>query len=201
MSRRSNQRDDQLRLALAREAARIMAEQGIEDFLLAKRKAAERLMVGSSVALPRNSEIEAELIEYQRLFRHEHHDQALHELRQSAVQLMRLLHEFQPRLVGSVLSGSATASAEVQLHVFADHSERISQRLEEHGISHRHAEKKLRYAPDRQVNYPSFKFVAGKQAMEVVVFPLDGIRQAPASPVDGKPMPRAELEAVERLLK
>ena len=42
MSKRTNPRAEQLRKALAQEAARIMSEQGIDDYGLAKRKAAER---------------------------------------------------------------------------------------------------------------------------------------------------------------
>jgi hypothetical protein len=34
-----------------------------------------------------------------------------------------------------------------------------------------------------------------------VVFPLDGIRQSPSSPVDGKPMRRATTAEVEALLR
>jgi hypothetical protein len=34
----------------------------------------------------------------------------------------------------------------------------------------------------------------------VTVFPLDGIRQAPVSPVDGKPMRRANVEELTSLL-
>jgi hypothetical protein len=45
MSRRPNPRADLLRQAVADEAARIMREQGVDDFLLAKRKAADRLGV------------------------------------------------------------------------------------------------------------------------------------------------------------
>jgi hypothetical protein len=33
------------------------------------------------------------------------------------------------------------------------------------------------------------------------VFPLDGIRQAPVSPVDGRPMRRADVTELELLLK
>ncbi|MBV8307804.1 MAG: hypothetical protein JO274_10025, partial [Gammaproteobacteria bacterium] len=40
-----NPRGENLRRALAQEAARIMAEHGIRDFLVAKRKAAERFGV------------------------------------------------------------------------------------------------------------------------------------------------------------
>jgi len=46
-----------------------MAEHGIRDFLIAKRKAAERMGVADMAAvLPRNVEIEQALAEYQRLF-------------------------------------------------------------------------------------------------------------------------------------
>ena len=61
MSRRPNPRADLLRQAVAEEAARIMREQGVDDFLLAKRKAAERLGVTDASILPRNTEIEAAL--------------------------------------------------------------------------------------------------------------------------------------------
>jgi hypothetical protein len=33
------------------------------------------------------------------------------------------------------------------------------------------------------------------------VFPVDGIRQAPMSPIDGKPMRRADKDAVQELLQ
>ncbi|MGE0115660.1 MAG: hypothetical protein AB7T07_12360 [Steroidobacteraceae bacterium] len=201
MTRRSNTREDQLRRTVAHEAARIMAEQGIDDFLLAKRKAAERLHISNISALPKNTEIEAALIEYQRLFQSQHHERQLYELRHVALHLMQLLHDFRPRLVGSVLSGSATAHTEINLHVFVDRAEQIVMQLEEHGIQPHHAEKKVRYEPDRVISCPSFKFIAGQQAVEIVVFPLDGIRQSPSSPVDGRPMPRADIEAVADLLK
>ena len=57
-----------LRQAVAEEAARVMSEQGIDDFLFAKRKAAERLGVVDAAILPRNTEIEAALFARQRLF-------------------------------------------------------------------------------------------------------------------------------------
>jgi hypothetical protein len=201
MSRRHTAREDQIRVAVAQEAARLMAEHGIEDFLLAKRKAAERLMVTDSASLPKNAEIEAALLERQRLFHRVKHDEQLEAKRRSALQAMRLLNDFKPRLVGSVLSGSATANAEINLHVFAEYAEQVAMRLEENGIVAQHAEKKFRYETERYVGFPSFKFVAGLQPLEIVVFPIDGIRQAPSSPVDGKPMARADLAEVQALLK
>ena len=49
MPKKYSQRAEDLRRALAQEAARIMAEHGIEDFLQAKRKAADRLGVAIGV--------------------------------------------------------------------------------------------------------------------------------------------------------
>jgi hypothetical protein len=45
------------------------------------------------------------------------------------------------------------------------------------------------------------RFVAGRQTVDAVVFPVDGIRQSPTSPVDGRPMRRASAAEVESLLE
>ena len=201
MKRRHPSRDTQIRLRVAQEAARIMVEQGIGDFLLAKRKAAERLQLHDNSVLPGNAEIEAALHEHQRLFHSTTHAIELHELRHAACRLMRLLRGFEPRLVGSVLSGVATAYDDIQLHVFVEQPEELAFRLLEHGINPTHAEKKLRYESDRVANYPSFKFQAGHQSVEIVAFNTDDLRQAPLSPVNGKPMTRADLKEVQDLLR
>lgn len=200
MNRRPNPRADLLRQAVAEEAARIMREQGVDDFLLAKRKAAERLGVTDASILPRNTEIEAALVAHQRLFAANRHEAELAAMRRSALEAMRLMADFQPRLVGPVLSGTASAHSEINLHLFTESPEAVSIRLEERGVPHEVLERRLRYERDRVVTYPALRFVAGRQTVDAVVFPLDGIRQAPSSPVDGKPMRRASAAEVEALL-
>src|ERR1700744_5137651 len=96
MSRHHPSRKDNLRRALAQEAARIMAEHGIHDFLTAKRKAAERLGVADTAALPRNIEIENALVEYQRLFDPDGHEVTLEAQRRAALQAMHWLSPFEP---------------------------------------------------------------------------------------------------------
>jgi hypothetical protein len=191
---------DPLRLTLAQEAARIMADHGVDDFLLAKRKAADRLRVRDQSALPSNVEIATALAEHHRLFQASTHPNVLRDLRQTAIGLMKLLTEFEPRLVGAVLDGTATKHSEINVHVFADQAETVAMRLMEYGISAKHAEKKLRYEAERIVSYPSFKFVAGHHPLEVVVLSRNDLRQAPLSPVDAKPMARATLPEVHALL-
>jgi hypothetical protein len=189
-----------LRLAVAEEAARVMTEQGIDDFLLAKRKAAERLGVVDAAILPRNTEIEAALFARRRLFSGGRHEAQLAELRQAALQAMRLVADFDPRLVGPVLTGTASSHSEINLHLFAETPEAVAILLDDRGIPHEPLERRVKFERDRTVTYPAFRFVAGRHTVDAVVFPLDGIRQSPCSPVDGKPMKRATAAEVGALL-
>ena len=193
-------RGDMLRHALAQEAARIIVEHGVDDYLMAKRKAAERLGVTDASILPRNREIEAALVAHQRLFASDRHQQDLAQLRRSALQAMQLMAEFEPRLVGPVLAGTASAHSDINLHLFADTTESVTLRLAERGVPHEILERRLRFERDRTVAYPAVRFVAGRQTVDAVVFPVDGIRQSPTSPVDGRPMRRASAAEVESLL-
>ena len=185
---------------LAEEAARWIGDHGIEDYGLAKRKAAERLGVTDAAVLPRNVEIEAALRERQRLFGGSAHGESLKEQRRAALDAMRLLDEFEPRLVGPVLSGTATAHSEISLHVFADRSEAVAIRLMEIGIPHQVHERRVKMDADRSVSFPALRFQAGERTIDATVFPVDGIRQAPYSPVDGRPMRRADAREVSALL-
>lgn len=189
-----------MRVRIAQEAARLISEEGIKDFYLAKRKAAHHLGAPETRNMPRNSEVESALQEYQRLFRAAEQPDHLRSLRAGAVQAMRFLEDFSPRLVGAVLSGTAGRHADVNLHLFADTPEEISLFLIDAKIPFQASHKRLRFTRDEWLEFPSFEFLAGEHAVELVVFPRDGRRDAPRSPVDGRPMCRAGLAEVEALL-
>jgi hypothetical protein len=201
MNKRRPVRSENMRLALAQEAARVMAEHGIRDFLAAKRKAAERFGLVDSAVLPKNTEIEAALAQYQRLFVAESHAELLLTRRRAAVQAMRCLADFTPRLVGSVLSGTATAHCDVQLHLFADSAESVLINLMDQAIPYEVTERRVKMNVERVLAYPAVCFALDDQGIEATVFPADGIRQAPVSPVDGKPMRRATVAEVEALIE
>ena len=201
MNKRRPVRSENMRLALAQEAARVMAEHGIRDFLAAKRKAAERFGLVDSAVLPKNTEIEAALAQYQRLFVAESHAELLLTRRRAAVQAMRCLADFTPRLVGSVLSGTATAHCDVQLHLFADSAESVLINLMDQAIPYEVTERRVKMNVERVLAYPAVCFAIDDQGIEATVFPADGIRQAPVSPVDGKPMRRATVAEVEALIE
>ena len=190
-----------LRHALAQEAARLIVEHGIEDYGQAKRKAAERLGVTDHAVLPKNTEIEAALAGHHRLFGVDSHAGELAQLRRRAVDAMRLLERFEPRLVGPVLSGNATAHSDITLHLFADTPESVILALMDAGIRHRVAERRVKALRDGSQAFPAIHFEDDGCGVEAIVFPRDGIRQPPFSPVDGRPMRRATRQEVEALLE
>ena len=196
MAKRAPSRIDNLRSAVAQEAARLMAEHGIQDYLVAKRKAAERYGVFDRALLPKNTEIEAALVSHQRLFGGIKHAHSISEQRRTALRAMQLLAQFQPRLVGAVLAGSATEFADIQLHVFSDSPEAVYMELMDRRYEYEVFERRIRMSPERQVSVPSVRFEMDTAMVEAFVFPRDGIRQAPVSPVDGKPMRRADEREV-----
>jgi hypothetical protein len=191
-----------LRRAVAEEAARLMIEHGVDDFGTAKRKAAARFGVTEHSVLPRNAEIESALADRQRLFGADRHTRDLQTLRRAALGAMRLLSRYHPRLVGPVLSGTATRHAEIELHLFADSVEAVVLTLIDAGIAHRLGERRFkpRSQRDEPLPYPAIRLQAAGHEVEATVFPEIGLRQAPVSPVDGRPMRRATIAEVESLL-
>ncbi len=189
------------RLHMAQLAARLMHEQGIRDFRIAKQKAAQHLGIDvRQSVLPANSEIETALAEHQRLFEGAAHDQRLASMRAEALKAMTLFADFKPRLVGDVLSGLANAHSDIQLHVFAEQSEAFDLFLQAQGIPYTIVERRYRLARDGYRFYPAFRFAAGAHGFEATLFGANDIREAPRSLVDGLAMARASRAQVERLI-
>ncbi len=117
-------KEQQTRLRIAAAAARLMAEDGIDDFALAKRKAARQLGLGDSQALPGNEEVEAQLRAYQALYQENEQPVRIRELRMAALSFMREISTlgpaFHPYLTGPVLSGTAGRYSEIDIQVFTD---------------------------------------------------------------------------------
>lgn len=202
MAKKRNGRGNDLRRMLAVEAARLMAEHGIRDFLQAKRKAAARFGVSErDGGFPTNQEIDDALLEHRRLFEADSHPGELRKLRKAARQAMLMFAGFQPRLVGSVLRGDAGKHSDVQLHLFADSPERVVMHLLERNIPFEDMERRFRHVNGDVLSVPAYRFVAGDVGVEAAVFAANDIRQAPASPLDGKPMRRASLAELDVLLQ
>lgn len=201
MGRQRDNGAERARQVVAQEAARIIVDHGIRDYRLAKQKAADRLGVTARGALPGNSEIEAAVAEHLQIFGRESHADHLRLMRMSALSAMDLLNLYTPRLVGPVLAGTADENSAVNLHVFADSPETVAMELSEMGVNYKPYERRLKTRRNRVETYAGFEFHHSNSTIQVTVFPIDGIRQAPMSPIDGKPMKRVDSQAVQQLLE
>jgi hypothetical protein len=178
-----------------------MVEHGIQDFALAKRKAAERLGVRAGAgALPSNAQIQERVVERQRIFEPDGRDERLVKLRSVATGVMEMLEPFRPKLVGAVLDGTATVNTAIELHVFSDAPEAVAAALEVQGYRLHDSQRRYRFGREITEQIPGFELMVDDEELQVMVFPERGSSHSPLSPVDGKPMRRASRSAVMALL-
>ena len=201
MGRKRDNESTRARQVVAQEAARIIVNHGVRDYRLAKQKAVERLGVNGRGSLPGNTEVEAAVAEHLQIFGGDSHQDLLRLMRAAALAAMELLVEFSPRLVGPVLVGTADENSAVNLHVFADSPEMVAMEIGDMGIQFRSYERRLKSRRGQIEMYAGFEFSYRNETIQATVFPVDGIRQAPMSPIDGKPMKRVDVEAVQELLQ
>lgn len=187
------------RSQIAQEAARLIIDEGVIDFALAKRKAVSRLGYEGIGDLPNNQEIELAALAYQRLFLGQAGEDRLRVLRESALSAMRFLTQFEPQLVGAVLAGIAGENTRITLHLFANRAEYVLLFLLDQDIPFDDASKRVNIG-GTQREFPTYRFFAGDAPLELVVLPMELQRRPPLSPVDGKPMAHADVDAVQSLL-
>jgi len=197
---RSVRRMRQLRRDVAAEAARIMATESQRNFRVAKQKAAARIGAHSRLALPSNREVEDALRAYQGFFGGEQHGQQVQELRATALEVMRKLEEFCPRLVGPVLEGTADQYSRISLHVFSDPADAVAMDLSERGVNYRFEERTIRWHDGTHRRISLLVTEVAGRSVELALFSSKDLRQAPPCPVSGHPQKRAPITEVECLL-
>ncbi len=193
--------DDRIRKEIAYEAAKLVAVDGLDDFLQAKRKAAQHLGINNKRMLPSNNEIESALIEYQSLYLNKEQTQTLYDLRLVAYKAMTLLGQFNPRLTGSVLSGTASQHSEITLHVYSDTSETVTLFLLFNKISVTICERRVLVEKNNAAYFTALKFIAGELDIIVIVLPLTFLKNALIDSITERPMKRANLNDVKKLIE
>ena len=196
----NNQKLNHARRKVAAEAARIMATQAQPNYRIAKQKAAQRLGINIRMALPSNVEVESALRAYQEFYGGQQHISHLQKLREVALRVMRSLESFCPRLVGPVLEGTADQHARVSLHVFNDPPDAVAIHLLDRGLVYRDEQRKMRWHDGNYRQVPLLVTNADGITVELALFNSVDLRQAPLSPIDGRPQKRAPLTEVEYLL-
>lgn len=180
-------------------AARLMAEDGIEDYALAKRKAARQAGAPDSRQLPGNDEIDAALRVHHQLYQQDEHRDRLRALREIAVGKMRAFARFDPHLTGSVLKGNAGKFADINLQLYADNVKAVELYLIELGVSYKVTQIRL-YSGDELCTFPVFTMDDhGTEVQFTVLAPRD-LRLPLRTSLEGRIMDRARVRAVEMML-
>lgn len=187
------------RARIAHLAARIMAEDGIEDYGLAKKKAARQAGVADTRQLPGNDEIDAALRTYREIYQADGHRAQLAELREIAVRAMTELDAFNPHLTGSVLNGNAGKYAGIQLQLFTDDAKAVELFLLDRGIEYEAGQTSL-YSGESRITVPLYRLNDDGAEIELVVLSTRDARLPLKTSLAGKAMERAKLAAVEELL-
>ena len=191
---------DRARDEVAQLAARLLIEGEAEDFGAAKRKAAAQLGLRDQRALPDNLDVQAAIVDHQRLFESEEITARTRTLRTAALQAMQFLAAFEPRLVGPVLHGTPFAHSPVTLHLFSDEAERLVRLLLHHRIPYRLDEQTRRAGRRDSESYPVLLTAMGEVDFELVVMPLVRLQNPPLSPLDGAAYRRMDAVALATLL-
>ncbi len=189
-----------MRERIAAAAARIMAEDGIDNFALAKRKAARQLGAADSEALPANDEVEAELNAYRALYQPEEHAERIAELRRIALDAMRTLERFSPYLTGPVLKGTAGPYAEIDLQLFPESPKDVEIFLLDRRIAYTTQEAR-RFSGDRAHAVSVLSLSWDDTPLRLQVFDPRDERVALKSTQAGRVMDRAGIPEVAALLQ
>jgi hypothetical protein len=189
-----------MRMRIAAAAARIMAEDGVDDFALAKRKAARQLGAAETEALPANDEVESELRAYRALYQPEEHSQRIAELRGIAFDAMRAFERFSPYLTGPVLKGTAGPYAEIELQLFPESAKEVEIFLLEQRIPYATHEGR-RFSGDRAHAMSVLSLTWQGAALKLSVFDPRDERLTLKTSQAGRVMDRAGIAEVGALLR
>jgi hypothetical protein len=190
-----------LRQAIALEAARLMYERAESEYYTAKRKAAKRLCRQpiKPEDLPSNAEIRDQIQLFARIHEGEKRTEHLREMRLEALRLMRLLRAFRPRLIGSVMTGHVRKGSDIDIHVFCDSANLITNLLENEGYQFDVERKQIVKFEEARVFthihiYDRFNF-------ELTVYAEDRAHYVFKSSITGKAIERASIRELEELLQ
>jgi hypothetical protein len=201
-------RDQQLRQRLAREAARLMHEEGIKEYFNAKRTAARRLLgrhQGRAAVrfhprdLPSNGEIREALLEQVELMEGHLRAERLFAMRVVAWETMRALEGFDPRLIGSVSTGHVRRGSDIDLHVFTDEVERLERHV--HALGWTYELETVSIRKNNAIKDYTHLHIGALFPVEVTVYPWSERRVLVRSSTDGRPIVRRRAEKVEALLR
>ncbi len=184
----------QRRLAL--EAARLMVERIETEYLHAKERAILLLGLPYNTPYPTNKQIKECIAQ---LTRKQMGSEAmagrLRLMRALAEELMTVLEDFDPYLIGSTLSGQIRSSSDIDLHVYCHHFLEVKERLRSFGYE----EVAEELVENQKGAFVHLRWLEQDIPVEITIHTWEQRGEVMISSVTGKAMKRADLEEVRRL--
>jgi hypothetical protein len=193
-------RKREIQRRIAYEAARILTDNHSADPTYALHKASTRLGITDRRLMPTREEIESALKEQQRLFRGGEQQEALKRLRNTALQAMHALHQFNPLLVGPVYEGTADFNSHIRLYLYAPTPEDVVFSLMKLQIPWHEKDYPIKFSDGSRKLMPGFNFIVEEYPVELIVLPSEASNNPPVEPQSNSLMKGATTKQLENLL-
>lgn len=193
--------NDKMRRQIVFEAARLMYSRQEGEYYRAKLKAAKRICHGwvKPSDLPSNAEIRDELQRMAGLYEGTQRTENLLDMRIDALRMMKLLHKFRPRLIGSTWTGHVRAGSDIDLHVFSNSPAAVTGTLDYEGIVYDVERKVVRKHGEERIY--THVHVEDRFPIELTVYAMDKVNYTFISSITGKPIEGGRLDDLLSLLK
>lgn len=183
-------------------AAALMYAREESEYLTAKRKAAGQLRIDWKYApkdLPSNAEIREQVLLLANMLEGEQRGDDLRDMRLLALQFMRVVEPFRPRLIGSTLTGHIRKGSDIDLHIFTDHLPSLTDVLDDHGLTYTIEQKNITKLGKSTVY--THVHLDLMFPIELTVYRRADHRTVFRSSITGKPIERANLTELETVLQ
>ena len=109
-----------VKISVANLAAQLIMEEGIKDYLFAKKKAAKSLGLNENVSLPTNSQIDKAIDDFNKIFNPNIDIEFLQQFKTQALEVMNIFKNFKPHLMNQLSQGIIPKFPEIKINLFAD---------------------------------------------------------------------------------
>lgn len=182
----------------AEEAARFMAAGSEDEYLHAKERAMLMLGLSPQTRLPSNKKIRTWV---RRITEEElgpdEVSRRLAKMREIACAIMSVIENADPFLIGSTLSGEIRLTSDIDMHAYSDDFEELISLLAEWGYDQIEVE----LVENRKGSFVHLKWIEEEYPVEITIYPWSERDRILMSSVTGRPMKRADIIAVRRLVQ
>ncbi|MBT3918322.1 MAG: hypothetical protein HOF25_03625 [Nitrosomonadales bacterium] len=132
-----------IKISVANLAAQMIMEEGIEDYLFAKKKAAKSLGLNENMSLPSNSQIDNAIKDFNKIFNQDVDIEFLEHFKTQALNVMSMFKNFRPHLMNQLSEGIIPKFPEIKINLFTDNLKDIEYIILNSEISYEFREVKM----------------------------------------------------------